>query len=358
MLNLLLLLIFLSCLGIVSAWVAGNPGSVTIHWFDYQIDTSFAFLLLLAIVGAALLAYSWLLVRSLILAPALFSESRRLKHYQKGLTELTHSIAALAVADVENAKIHTRKAEKQLGRAPLIMLLTAQIARSQGDDAQTKLLLEQMLNHKETEYLAARSLSEVASKQQHFPKALSLAERAQALNPKGTDSLVSLQIRLGHWQEALTVLAQAARKRQISRAELRRWRGIVHLEHGKVLLDEGRYEMALVVARQSLKELPGFVPAVVLMAHALDANDQQAKAIKLIFQTWKTSPHPQLSAELRELMAGEPRDKQDKTLRKLESINSRIPENGLWTCSHCGHTAPQWSVHCVECDSFDTMAWV
>jgi uncharacterized membrane-anchored protein len=69
MLNLLLLLTFLTCLGITAGWLAENPGNVTIFWFDYRIDTSFSFLLAVALVLTALLSYALVILRRVILAP-------------------------------------------------------------------------------------------------------------------------------------------------------------------------------------------------------------------------------------------------------------------------------------------------
>ena len=233
MIDLFLLLVFIACLGIVAAWLAENPGSVTIHWFDYRIDTSFAFLLLLALIAAALLVFIYSLVHRLMRAPKRHAERRELKHHRQGLTEITHSVAALAAADIAGAESHIRKAEKFLGKGPLVLLLSAQVAKSRGDDEKTRLMLEQMLDHKETEYLAARSLSDAAGRKKLFPKALALAERAMALNPKETGSLASvvgLHVRLGQWQEAMHAIGRVTRKGHVKRADIRRLpRSIVHL---------------------------------------------------------------------------------------------------------------------------------
>ncbi len=135
------------------------------------------------------------------------------------MAALTHGVAALAAGEAESAEAHTRKAEKLLGSTPLVLLLSAQIARSKGDDNKTRLLLEQMLGHSETEYLAARSLSDAASRQQLFSKALALAQQAHAVNAKGFSAVVSLHARLGQWQEALQAIEQALRKGQLTLSE-------------------------------------------------------------------------------------------------------------------------------------------
>jgi HemY protein len=358
MINLLLLLVFLSCLGIVGAWIAGNPGSVTIHWFDYQVDTSFAFLLLIALAAGFSIACAWALLRRIVLAPARYKQSRQLAHYQKGLTELTYSVAALASADIAGAQTHTRKAEKLLGRTPLTLLLSAQIARSQGNDGETRILLEHMLEHKETEYLAARSLSESASKKQLFPKAIALAERAQALNPNAVDTVVSLYIRQRQWPEALAALRVAGKKGHGSRSELRRYRGLIYVQQANYLLQQGRNDMALPIARQAVKELPGFVPAIATLAKALAANDQQPKATKLLLASWKLSPHPQLADIFRHIISNQPHEKRARLLNALNALHPEATIPGsVWVCKTCHHTTALWDTHCLQCSAFDTLEW-
>lgn len=320
MIRLLLLLAFITALGLCASWVAGNPGSVTIYWFDWRIDTSFAFLLAIAVAGGIALAYLYILSRALVLAPVHFSERRQLKHYRKGLTELTYSVAALAAADTKTAEEHTRKAEKLLGNTPLTLLLSAQIARSQGDDAKTKLLLEQMLGHKETEYLAARSLSDAASKQHLFSRALPLAERASKVNPREKSSataLIGLHIRMGQWQEALLAADKAAKKGGLTRRERNYYKGIIYLKQGTSLLDKSQPEAALANAWASMKHIPHFAPAVILTARSFIGNSQNDKAIKLILKHWRDAPHPELAATFRIAMAKEPEEKQLKLVKKL-----------------------------------------
>jgi len=322
MTRLLLLLAVVTCLGLGASWIASHPGNVTIYWFDWRIDTSFAFLLTLGITGGIALAYLYILSRALVLTPVQFSERRKLKHYRKGLTELTYSVAALAAADVQTAEAHTRKAEKLLGHTPLTLLLSAQIARSQGDDAKTKLLLEQMLEYNETEYLAARSLSDAASKQNMLSRALPLAERAMSVNPREKNSataLIGLHIRMNSWQEALQAADKAARKGALTRRERNYYKGIAYLKQGMQLLDKSQPDAALANAWACMKHIPHFAPAIILAARSFIGAGQNDKAIKLILKHWKDAPHPELAATLRIAMAKEPEEKQLKLVKKLAS---------------------------------------
>lgn len=159
MIRLLLLLLFLAGVGLGAAWMADHPGHVVIRWLDYRIDTSVAFLSLLAFAAAALAIYLAMLVSHIASAPRRFRQRQQLKHHQRGWAELTFAVAALAAADDAAASRHVRKAEKLLGTTPLSLLVSAQIAKSRGDDATARLLLTQMLHHKETKHMAARLLA-------------------------------------------------------------------------------------------------------------------------------------------------------------------------------------------------------
>jgi HemY protein len=318
MISLLLLLFFIGCLGIVAAWMAENPGSVVIHWSSYQVDTSFAFLMLLVLVSAFAAVAVIGVTRRITLFPERVLQARQLKYYQQGMARLTHSVAALAAGEIESAEAHTRKAKKLLGNTPLVLLLSAQIAGSRGDDNKTRVLLEEMLGHKETEYLAARSLSDAAHKQQLFSKALTLAQRAHSLNAKSLPAVVSLHVKLHHWQEALHALDQAVRKGQITLSERRHYRGTVRLLQGQQCIEHHHMDAALVIAKQVLKDLPHFAPATAFAARAFAANGLKKKA-----------------------------DKLNAGLIKLPS--------GSWACSDCNHTAKTWDAHCPSCGAFDTL---
>lgn len=332
MINLLLFLFLLFLVSITAAWVAENPGTVSMVWFDYRIDTSLAFLLLVSVISAFALAYVILLIRMIIRAPSGFMGRRSAKHYRKGLDEITYSVAALAAADITNAQLHTKKAQKLLGTTPLTLLLQAQIARSSGDDEKTHELLQKMLEYKETEYLAARSLSESASKQHLLSKALELAQRAQKVNPRDAapaQAVISLHMRLQQWQEAISAIDMAARKGRWHRHKANRARALVHHAQALALLETGEQASALLHAKSALKSLPGFVPVVVLAARCFAANNQPEKASKLILQCWKHSPHPALAAQFRILISREPKEKQLKWIRKLAAQNAGHPQSDL-----------------------------
>ena len=258
MIALFALLIIVTCFSLVAAWLADNPGMVVMHWFGYQIETSAAVLLAFALIAAIVASIAWGTLQKLFLAPSRFMERRSLKQYRAALSEITHSVAALAANDMSTASTHTHKAEKLLGTTPLTLLLRAQISKSEGSDDETRKLLEQLLDHPETEYLAAKSLSDAARKQQLLPQATKLAERANKVNPKeshGAWAVFDLHLAAGHFQEA-EIHAQTARKKgAFSRADVKTALGRIALKQAENSLANGNKEHAVAFAKKAKKLL-------------------------------------------------------------------------------------------------------
>ena len=278
-----------------------------------------------------------------------------------------------------------------------------------------------MLDHKETEYLAARSLSETANRQHMFPKALALARRAHKLNPKGIAPLLSLHLRLGEWQQAMQAIRISARKGQITRGEIRHYQAIVLLKEGTQMLSRHHPQAALVAARKCLKLESHFAPCVAFAAEAYAACGNESKAIRVIYHAWKVAPHERLAEALRSIIGKYPKEKQLKITRKLAALNPQSNESDLtlaqtamatrdwvlarrtltaalekretvrtcqmlaaleeaeypdfdigskwiarsatamadpaWVCGACGKATPQWDAHCPACEAFDSVEW-
>ncbi len=291
MINLLLFLIFIACTSLAVSLIVDNPGSVTMLWFDYQIETSAAFIILTILLTSILLILITLILRRIISTPSRILQRRSVRQLKTGISELTYSVAALASSNIDAAEQHVHKVEKLLGRTPLTLLLSAQIAKSRGNDTLTQKLLEQLLEHKETEYLAARSLSDSASKQDNLPKALQLAKKAQTMNPRDNASalaVASLQVRLKHWHEAL----ENVQKTRLPRKEKLRIYTLIQLSRGELLLEDGWAEQALYLTSNILRVLPDFSPTIAFVARAYSQNNMSEKAIKLITRAWKKNPSP------------------------------------------------------------------
>jgi len=327
---LVILLAIVAGLGIVAAWLGENPGSVTMIWFGYEIETSVAVLLLLAILASMALTFSYNLIKRMLLAPRSYSQRRSVKQYRIALNEVTYSVAALAASDITAASKHTKKAEKALGTTPLTLLLRAQISKSSGSDEESRKLLEQLLEHPETEYLAARSLADVAAKREMLPQALTLAQRAHHKNPKakgGAWSVFDLHLSTGHFAEA-EAQAKAARKSgAFSRADMDEALGRIALKQAETSLANGNKENALALAEKAVMHLPGNVKAAEVAAQLYADTDRSQKAIALIQKQWRVQPSELLASIFLSVIEAEKPAKREKLALKLAESNPSAPEN-------------------------------
>ncbi len=352
MINMLLFLLFIACAGIVSALLAENSGIVTMLWFDYQIETSVAFLIISILLTAILMVLFTLLIRNIIFAPSRFWKKRNEKLLKLGISELTYSVAALASSDIESAENHTRKVEKLLGPTPLTLLLSAQIAKSRGDEAKTQILLEKLLEYKETEYLAARFLSDGASKQENLPKALQLAQKAHVISPKDNASaiaVISLQVRLKKWDEALA----NAQRLKLPRKEKKRIGALIQLALGESFLADARDEQALILARNVISVLPDFTPAIVFTAHVYNENNMYNKAVRLLTNAWKKNQAQVFLDTMNSIISHEPHERKEKLLALFKGGVS----DGIWQCKTCTHSQKIWQLHCDSCQDFNSLEW-
>ncbi len=298
MILILCLLVVVGAVGLLAAWLGENPGTVTMTWFDVQIETNVAVLLLFTALAVVMCIFCYHVLARIVLAPLRFSERQNLKYYQQAIAEITYSVAALAASDMASAAEHTRKAEKLLGTTPLTLLLRAQISKNEGSDAETRALLEQLLEYKETEYLAATSLADVAQKQAELPKALLLARRAHRVNPKeslGAWAVFDLLLRDGQLQEAEIHIQHSRKTRAFSRADVRAARGKLALRQAEIASASLQKEQALALAEQAVRGLPGNIAAAELAAGLAIETNRPARALKLIQAQWKIDPSTKLA---------------------------------------------------------------
>lgn len=352
MINILLFLFFIGCSSLAAAMLVDNPGNVTMIWMNYQLETSVSFIIFAVILLLLTTILLTLLIRKIITAPSEIWRKRNVNQLKSGLSELTYSIAELASSNINAAEKHLHKVEKLIGHSPLTLLLSAQIAKSRGDEIKTQNLLERLLTHKETEYLAARSLSDNASKQQNLPKALLMARKANGLNPKDEGSslaVISLLVRMGSWNEALA----ACDNSKLPRNERINTKALIQLTYGEHLLAEERNEESLRIANIIISKLSDFPPAVAFVARAYSKNNFSNKAIKLLVKSWKKNQSPLYPIVLSEIITAEPIAKKEKLKAKL----SGKANDGIWQCSKCEHSQVTWGAHCDSCNSFNSFEW-
>ncbi|WP_284223875.1 tetratricopeptide repeat protein, partial [Brevundimonas denitrificans] len=153
--------------------------------------------------------------------------------------------------------------------------------------------------------MGLRGLIARARTEGNLEAAIDLANRADELKP-GTPwvvkELFDLHLKLRHWDEAETVLARMARGKAAKSASVKRTRSVIALERARQALKRDEKAAAFDLALSAHQLDPAFVPASVL---AIRLSVPSRKRDKLIAEAWKTNPHPDLIAAIREAKAFE-----------------------------------------------------
>lgn len=317
-----LILVFLVA---VAVWFAERPGSVTLNWQGWRIDTSAAILALFIAVLAVVTAMVYRLWLALRRAPKAMVTARRGGRRQRGYRALTQGMVAVAAGDAAEAMRQAQRADLLLGDPPLTMLLSAQAAQLSGDEAAARRYFTFMLDRPETAFLGVRGLLMQAERAGDRGAALALARRARELRPKTPwvlTTLFELQLREGQWREALATLDEAIKRGVMDQESGRRRRAVVMLGCGAEAQGAGRPKVALDYVRKAHGLAPDLVPATVRLVTALMGDGKRRAATRILHNAWAREPHPDLARLYAELA---PDEDPVKSLRRFERLLSFNP---------------------------------
>lgn len=283
----------------IAVWLLGNPGSVSIVWQGYVVETSVAFAVLATAIFVAVVAVLYRFYRALIGAPVAWGRHRASSRRNRGYEALGQGLAAVAAGDVDGARRLARKAGELLENPPLALFLSAQTAQLDGDGQAARRYFEGMLERPETEFLGLRGLLAEALRDGDKAKAVELAQRARALQPDRPWVLrtcLDLEVGQRRWAEAQITLDQAVRAKVFDPATGRHRKAAILVERSREAEAAGDLEAAYGHAHQAVRQAGDFVPALVREAALLKRHDKPHKALKLIEKAWPRVRHPELAA--------------------------------------------------------------
>jgi HemY protein len=318
-------LVVVAALAGTAAWLADSPGSVTLHWQGWRLDTSVAVLIIamtLIAAATALIYRLWLFLRR---APARLGQARREGRRRRGYLALTRGMVAVAAGDAGEADRQAKRAEVLLDEPPLTLLLSAQAAQLVGDESAAGRFFTAMLDRPETEFLGLRGLLNQANKRGDAGETLRLAERAYHLKPDSewvAGSLFEQQVRAYRWADAEETLARAVKKGLVDDDVGRRRRAVLTHQRGLDRAAAGDDAEALTLARKAHELEPGFIPAAARLAALYGAAGKARKATPVIERAWRQGPHPALLSAYRDATA--PAD----PLQWLKSVQRLAAQDG------------------------------
>ncbi len=325
---------------LVAAWLADWPGRVTAELPGYRLDLLFTVLewpdlyldvsvgiLVLALAGFAILvALAYRFWRFLRRAPRDLNASVKAGRRRRGYQALTQGMVAVAAGEREEAARWARKAGALLDEPPLTMLLSAQAAQLNGDEAAARRYFTAMLDNEETRFLGLRGLLTQALREGQQARALELVREAHGMRPRTPwvlESLFDLTERSGDLEAAESALRESLRAKALPKPEATRKRAVVLLERALAARKAGHAD-AIGHARAAHDLAPELIPASVLLAELLLDGGEARKAARICEQAWARAPHPDLAALY---LRARPSDDSLERLKTLGKLVARNPDH-------------------------------
>jgi HemY protein len=313
------------------SWLADRPGSLTLTWEGYEIETTVFRAVVIAAFLLGLAAFVWSLVTQLWNSPATVGSLLNRRRQKRGLEAISSGMIAIGAGDRSNATRYAIQARKTLPNEPLTHLLRAQAAQLSGDKATSRRIFEAMLGSPDTEQLGLRGLFLEAQREKETEAARQFAERALQLNPKlgwANEALFDIQCHASDWAGALDTLASARRNNLIEKPLADRRRAVL-LTGQAIAAEEADPNAALNLAVEAHALAPDLVPASALAGRMLVSRGNTPRAAKIIQKTWSRSPHPDLATVYAFARVGDsPRDRLDR-VKQLAALLPRSPESAI-----------------------------
>jgi HemY protein len=326
MLRLTFFVIVVGAAAVALAWFADQPGTLSIEWLGYQIETS-VFVAGLMLGGIVLASVAlWSALRYLLSRPAILSAVMKKKREKRGLDALSRGLIAVGAGDKDEARKYAGQAHKLLPGEPLTGLLRSQSAQLHGDRATARQIFETMAEAPETEMLGLRGLFLEARRENESEAARQFAERAMERNPDlawSVNALFELQCKAGDWAGALRTLDVSQRQKQIEKPLATRRRAVL-LTAQAMEAEKRDMNQARQLALEAHKLAPDLVPAAEIAGRVMASQGDATRAARVIAKTWELNPHPDLAIAYAHTRPGEsPRER----LKRVVFLAQWAPDN-------------------------------
>ena len=307
-----------------AVWLADRPGDVVLDWLGWHIEMPVPFLIAVVVTIAAIAALFYRGWKWLTAVPGEIADWRRESKREKGYRALTQGMVAVAAGDAQEAQKQARRADVLLNEPPLTMLLSAQAAQLDGDDAAAKRYFTAMLEREETAFLGLRGLLIQARREGNDGEALRLAGRARQLQPKTPwvlRTLFELQMQEGQWRQALGTLDDAAKRGGLEPAEAAKLRIVVLLGCSHEAEELGNPDQAIDFAKKAQRGALDSLAATLRYAQLLAAGGKTRALEKLVRDAWIRIPHPELARLYRDAHG------ETKSLAAIKRLEKLIDAN-------------------------------
>jgi HemY protein len=323
MIRMIVFVLLLAALAAGGAWLAEQPGEITLVVDQWRIDASLGMGVVVLLSTAILVALLWSIARFLFRLPSLMSLAARTRRRARGFSAISRGMIAVGAGDPQAARRSAADAQKLLGEEPLTLLLRAQSAQMDGRRADAEKAFRAMLDTPETRVLGLRGLFIEARRKGDAAAARAYVAEATRLAPGVTwaaEAALEHECAEGRWQDALATLK---RSKGFDKEELRRKRAVLLTADAMEKADR-RPDDALNEALEAIKLAPDLVPAHALAIRLTAQRGDLRKATKRAEAAWRECPHPDIADAAMSVRSGDSaRDK----LQRAEKLAALAPSH-------------------------------
>jgi HemY protein len=226
-------LVFIGLLGVAAygaVWLADRPGSVSVMFGGYEMQTTVA-VAAVALAGIAFaLAVLWSAVNGLVHLPSRINFASKARRRAKGYQAVSRGMVAVGAGDAIAARRSANEAERLLGEEPLALLLKAQAAQVSGNRAAAEAAFSRMMDNEETRVLGLRGLFVEARRRGDPQAAAQYALEAVRLAPAASwasDAVLEAQCATHDWRGALAAVDRRASIGLADRSTAKRHRAVL-----------------------------------------------------------------------------------------------------------------------------------
>lgn len=330
MIKILVFILLVLALAFGFSWLADRPGQLSILWEGQLVEMSLIVAATMVVTIVAAVMIGWWLLRTLWTSPRSVRRYFRARTRDRGYQALSTGLIAAGAGNSVMARKMSARARGLLraDQEPLILVLEAQAAVAEGKHEEARRLFQQMASDPETRELGLRGLYIEASRAGAHEAARQYAENAAENAPYlpwAAKATLEYRCQSGRWDDAIRLLDQQRIAHVLDRKEADRLKAVLLAAKAQELL-EGDPAVARDNAVQALKYAKDLVPAAVIAAKAYMREDNLKKAASTLEQSWKITPHPELSALYLRLRSGDSAVDRMKRAERLESLKPNNPE--------------------------------
>lgn len=321
------IVVFLVLIGLAAfggAWLADQPGDVSLVWNGWRIHTSLPVFVLSIGLVIAVAIFAWSLLRGMWRLPRRLRVAQQRRHSERGRKAIARGLIAVGSGHSARARQHAQMARRHAGHDPLALLLDAQAAQLSGDRDAARHAFHAMAQREDTRLLGLRGLFIEAQRNDDPSAAIAIAEEALKTAPDAdwaAQAVLGFRCASGDWSGALDILDREHRAGAISAHVYRRQRAVL-LTAKAIELEKTDRDVSREAVMEAVKFAPTLVPAAVLAAKFLGEAQQIRKAMRIIEAAWIANPHPDLAEAYAHVRTG---DSARQRFNRIETLTAKTP---------------------------------